>query len=266
MSITSTLVERAEIQFREAAEVLRPFVGCFWTITAQPDATIRVVPDGSTSISTQLGQRQNSGWELRGPLVTHDERRFAAAAVMVGVRLRPGVAFMLNRVPAHTMVGRRIDLEGDPAFSELTAARLAPRTPAAYLDVLEQFLIGRLRNASVHPVVARALQEIEREGRCLQVPGIAECCGVSPRQLNRLMRLWVGYGPKRLARIARFQTTLMLIDHSPTRPPAELAAATGFFDQAHLTLDVGRFGGATPRALASTSAADFSKTRCDDLL
>ena len=45
MSITSTLVHRAEIQFHQAADVLRPYVGCFWVITAERDATIRIVPD-----------------------------------------------------------------------------------------------------------------------------------------------------------------------------------------------------------------------------
>ena len=54
MSITSTLVHRAEIRFHEAADVLRPYVGCFWVITAERDATIRIVPDGSTAISIEL--------------------------------------------------------------------------------------------------------------------------------------------------------------------------------------------------------------------
>jgi hypothetical protein len=44
MSITSTVVHRAESRFIEAADVLRPFVGCFWIITADRGATIRVVP------------------------------------------------------------------------------------------------------------------------------------------------------------------------------------------------------------------------------
>jgi len=110
MSISSTLVHRAEIRFREAADALRPFVGCFWVVTAEGDATIRVVPDGSTAVSIQLQKRQPSEWFLRGPLVRPDERRFTSPAILVGVRLRPGVAFLLSRIPAHTIVGRRIGL------------------------------------------------------------------------------------------------------------------------------------------------------------
>jgi hypothetical protein len=78
------------------------------------------------------------------------------------------------------------------------------------------------------------------------------------------MRTWVGYGPKRFASIVRFQETLHRLEDAPGRSAATLATETGFFDQAHLTIDVTRFAGATARDLASSSVADFSKTRCDD--
>jgi hypothetical protein len=47
--------------------------------------------------------------------------------------------------------------------------------------------------------------------------------------------------------------------------PRRSAAENGYFDQSHLTVDVGRFASATPGDLSSGSVADFSKTRCDDL-
>jgi hypothetical protein len=47
---------------------------------------------------------------------------------------------------------------------------------------------------------------------------------------------------------------------------APLASDNGYFDQAHLTLDVARLAGATPGRLASATVADFSKTRCEDIL
>ena len=77
------------------------------------------------------------------------------------------------------------------------------------------------------------------------------------------MRLWVGYGPKCLARVVRFQEALKQMENMPGRSGATLASETGYFDQAHLTLDTGRLAGATPRRLASRHAADFYKTRCD---
>jgi AraC-like DNA-binding protein len=265
MSISSTLVHRAEIRFHEAADALRPFVGCFWVVTAERDATIRVVPDGSTAISIQLKTGQPCDWFLRGPLVRPDERRFKAPAMLVGIRLRPGVAFLLSRIPAHQLLGRRIRLGGIPVFDDLIEDEIRPDTPERCIDVLQRFLLRRLEHASLHSTVAASLREIEREHGCVRVSDMAARCRVSPRHLHRLMRVWVGYGPKCYANVVRFQATLHEMEDIPGRTAAALASENGFFDQAHLTLDLARFSGATPGQLTSRSVADFSKTRCDDL-
>jgi AraC-like DNA-binding protein len=264
MSITSTQVDRATIQFHEAAGSLEPHVGCFWVVTAERGGSIHIVPDGSTAISMQLQGTEPPEWSLRGPLIRPETRRYACGATVIGIRLRPAVAFLLSGIDAHAMVGRNLRLSEVEAFHELVATRPPPRTPAECIDVLQRFLIGRLQDANVHRVVAAAIREIERARGCLQVSEIAARCEASPRHLNRLMRTWVGYGPKRFASIVRFQETLSRLEQAPGRSAATLAPETGFFDQAHLTSDVTRFAGATPRSLASSSAAEFSKTRCDD--
>jgi AraC-like DNA-binding protein len=264
VSITSTLVDRAEIQFHEAASSLKPYVGCFWVVTAERDGSIHIVPDGSTAISIQFQEGEPSGWFLRGPLVRPETRRYASRATVIGIRLRPGVAFLLSRIAAVAMVGRHVRLSDVEAFHDLVAAQSRPRTPIEARDILQRFLIGRLQDVNIHRVVATAIREIERERGCVPVAQIAARCEVSPRHLNRLMRIWIGYGPKRFASIVRFQEALNQIEHLPGRSAATLASEMGFFDQAHLTTNMTRFAGATPRNLASGSAAEFSKTRCDD--
>jgi AraC-like DNA-binding protein len=265
MSISSTLVQRAEIEFHEAADALRPFVGCFWVVRAQPGATIRVVPDGSTAISIQLQKGERSEWFLRGPLIRPDERQFTSDSMLVGIRLRAGVAFLLSRTPVHTIVGRRVSLSELAPFGDLVTAPPRPLTPERCIDVLQRFLAQRLADASVHSVVAEALHAIEHSHGCVRASDVAARCRVSARHLHRLMREWVGYGPKSYASVIRFQTTLHAMERVPPRTAAALAADGGYFDQAHLTLDVARFAGETPGRLASVGVADFSKTRCDDL-
>lgn len=264
-TITSTVVDQAEIRFRQADVALRPYVGCFWVISAERDATIRVVPDLSTSISTELVNGRTSGWWLRGPLARADERRFSSPATIVGVRLRPGIAFILSATAAERMIGCRIKLSSVPALREFAAETPAPQTTDQCIDVLERFLIQRLENTSVHHVVSRALREIERDHGCSNVGDVADRCEVSARHLNRLMRVWIGFGPKAVASIVRFQAALKEIEHAPAQSGAALATETGYFDQAHLTTNLSRFAGATPREIASRCVSDFYKTRCDDL-
>jgi len=265
MSIISTLVQGAEIRFQEAAEALRTAVGCFWVVTAERGAVLRVVPDGSTAISIGFQNDQPAEWSLRGPLIRPEERRFSGPAVLIGIRLLPGVAFLLSGISAHTIVGRRVALGGLAAFHDLVSAEIHPHTPGRCIEVLQRFLLQRLEHASLHHTVAAALHEIEREHGCVRVPDLAARCRVSSRHLHRLMRTWVGYGPKGYANVIRFQATLHEMDDTRGRTAADLASEAGYYDQAHLALDLARFAGATPRRLASTGVADFSKTRCDDL-
>jgi AraC-like DNA-binding protein len=265
MSITSTVVDRADTRFIEAADALRPYVGCYWIITAKPGAMIRVVPDGTTSVSIQVRHNRSSGWFLRGPLIEPQVRRFISASTLIGVRLRPGVAFLVSGIAADAMVGRRVKLSG-ARFQPLNSVMGLSCSAEQHIDILQRFLIDRLAHAAVHPVVAKALERIQCERGCARVADVAADCGVSERHLNRLMRMWIGYGAKRLCRIARFQAALDQIDQSPGRSGAALAYESGYFDQAHLTVDMSRLASATPGQLKSRSAADFYKTRCDQPL
>jgi methylphosphotriester-DNA--protein-cysteine methyltransferase len=266
MSISTTLIERAEIRFQEAANALRQYVGCFWVVTAECGGTIRVVPDGTTAISIERQTSGYSEWFLRGPLLRPDERRFTAPTTLIGVRLRPGVAFMLSGIAAHSMVDRRICLSRCAPFRDLVSIDFSEHTSSQCIETLQGFLINRLENSNVDSIVATALAEIDGEYGSQRVADIAARCGVSARHLNRLMRQWVGYGPKRYAGIVRFQETLMQMEQAPEQSVALLASGSGYFDQAHLTIDVGRFAGETPGHLMSHDMSDFSKTRCDDLL
>jgi AraC-like DNA-binding protein len=263
MSISSTVLDRADIRFHAAIPALQPYVGCFWVITAERGATMRTVPDGTTSIAFALPQDRAFGAYLRGPSLQPVEVNFDVPTTLIGVRLRPGVVFSLSGIPAHSMVNRRIDLHEHDAFRVLASIDPLPRTPLDWIERLQTFLLGRLVGTSVHPLIAQALESIHAAQGDVQVAGLAARCGTTERHLARVMRDWIGYGPKRYAGIVRFQCVLAQMQRVPQPPVAELAAEGGYFDQSHLTVDVGRYAGATPGRLIAEYASDFSKTHCD---
>jgi hypothetical protein len=96
-------------------------------ITADRDAVLQLIPDGSTTISAQLQDEGAPAWSLRGPLLRPDARRFTAPTTVVGIRLRPGVAFVLTGIAMETLVDRRIDLTSLEPFRDLVAAEPRPR-------------------------------------------------------------------------------------------------------------------------------------------
>ena len=85
---------------------------------------------------------------------------------------------------------------------------------------------------------------------------LAEDVGLSERQLRRRVEDAVGYPPRTLARILRFQRFL---DGRPCAGPerdlARLAAEAGYADQPHLTRESRRLGGLPPAALLDWEAA-----------
>ena len=72
--------------------------------------------------------------------------------------------------------------------------------------------------------------------------------GVSRRQLERKFLSEVGIGPKLLCRILRFQQVFRAMERDDATW-AGIAAACGYYDQAHLIRDFQEFARETPSAL-----------------
>jgi AraC-like DNA-binding protein len=84
-----------------------------------------------------------------------------------------------------------------------------------------------------------------RRGR-LSIRDVADETGIGERRLQRLFRERVGLTPKEFAQIARLHATLARIQRSPVPSWGELAAETGFADQAHMIREFRRLTGQTP--------------------
>jgi transcriptional regulator GlxA family with amidase domain len=83
-----------------------------------------------------------------------------------------------------------------------------------------------------------------------RINGLAWQLGISERQLGRRFRVAVGYGPKTLARVLRFQRMLALARAGVSRGDlARLALAAGYADQAHMTVECTRLAGTSPGRL-----------------
>jgi AraC-like DNA-binding protein len=81
------------------------------------------------------------------------------------------------------------------------------------------------------------------------VRGIASEVGLSDRQLLRRCVDEVGYGPKYLVRVLRFQRLLGLARRLPDANLAVLAAAAGYADQPHMSRECRALTGVTPARL-----------------
>jgi AraC-like DNA-binding protein len=81
------------------------------------------------------------------------------------------------------------------------------------------------------------------------VTAVASELGVSERHLRRVFRETVGVSPKTFSRLVRFQYALRAARENGHRSWADIAAESGYYDQAHLIAEFRELTGVTPKAL-----------------
>jgi AraC-like DNA-binding protein len=229
------------------AAPLRPFLECLWVNAVpagRPDG--RILPDGRIDLVWIRGH----GVLVAGPQSRHTKRPVEAPLVALGARFHPGAAPTLLRVPASELVDGYVPLA---AIDAQLAARLDARLEGARdereaLVALELELARRLDRLERPDPAVRAAVELLRQGSA-SVAQVAERVFVSERQLRRRFTEEVGYGPKTLERILRFQRAVAEL-RSARVELARAAATAGYADQAHLSRESRRLAGLSPRELA----------------
>jgi AraC-like DNA-binding protein len=226
--------------------VLRPYVECLWVhdiVGPVPEGGRRLLPDGRVN----LVWIPNHSLHVAGP-----QTRFARPAPIEGVhvlgaRFRPGTVRNLLGVPPAEYVDEHIQLE---AFDSRLAARLDARLGDARdsrsaLAALAFELTRSLADAPPPDIaVSRAVQLLDRNNAT--VAATASQVYLSERALQRRFAEDIGYGPKQLQRVLRFQRFLREV---PGAELADAAVLAGYADQSHLTRETTQLAGLTPLQL-----------------
>jgi AraC-like DNA-binding protein len=220
--------------YREIAQ-RDPHIACLWTRDPEPEPMRRrILPDACVDI-VWAGDRLVVAGPATGPKLAEISANTAA----FGVRFRVGAAGAALGIPAAELLDATVPLES------VWGAELTER-------VGEDPRVERLAAL----VAQRPAGEPDRLVR-------AAATGADPnlgaRQLRRRFADAVGYGPKTLQRILRFQRFLALArgtDHDLAR----LAFEAGYADQAHLTRECTRLAGIPPAALLASGAGPAGDT------
>lgn len=113
--------------------------------------------------------------------------------------------------------------------------------------VLDEFLVACLKErASPPPEVAHAWQLLVSAAGAVEVAALADDVGYSRRHLGELFRRELGLAPKVASRVLRFEHSRWLIERGEQRTLADVAAAAGYYDQAHMTREWVEFAGCPP--------------------
>ena len=174
--------------------------------------------------------------------------------------LMPGGAGLLLDTPLIALE----DIWGAPA-RELLERMVVAVTPYARVQVLGQFLRERVARATKPSrAVARAVELICSAHGEISTEQLAEACGCTSRTLRSLAIAETGLAPKHLARVARIRRALELLSVAEVNL-SEVALASAFSDQAHMSREFRELIGAPPSNLSerirSGSVPSFSTER-----
>jgi AraC-like DNA-binding protein len=205
-----------------------------------PGPEHQIATDGVMDLMWFQGRVVVAGADTRSVTV-----KTRAGEATWGLQLAPGVAHLLLRVPADELTDQRIDLSELTQVPGMIAASFEEDIPAA-LEQLFVTLWSRTEpdRATLH--LAASLDRTAREG--LSVRETATRHGLSERSLRRVSNTLFGYGPKTLMQIHRFQRALHMARTGMSL--SDVAATTGYTDQAHLARETKRFAEKTPTELA----------------
>lgn len=190
----------------------------------------------------------------------------------VEVDFTPLGAYMCLGISMHHLANETVhpdELLGKRWTERLTQRLAEAPDWEARWTVLDDALASLLADGPVpSPVVAEAWSRLSARHGGMTLGELAGVTGRGSRRLQVLFREQIGLPLQSVARILRFQRALTL-PYGSHGSLAELAAACGYYDQAHLNRDFKALAGLTPAQLCGlanhtpldgTAAVEGSRT------
>lgn len=205
----------------------------------------RLLPDGRINL-VWLSQ---TGPRIAGPSQTFVRPPPVDRLIAFGASFWPGAAPYLLRTDAHTLVDAHTSLDDvDPKLARRIDARMAHApSPEAALRIFAGELAKHLDEVDPpDPLVRAAVRILDRPAAT--VAAAADAVAVSERELQRRFVRDVGYAPKTLQRVLRFQRFLGQLQTQHVQL-AGAAALAGYADQSHLSREARKLSGLSPKQL-----------------
>jgi AraC-like DNA-binding protein len=179
-----------------------------------------------------------------------------ASFACLELRLTPLGTRRLLGLPMHELADRTLPLDDLLPGARVLGERVREASDwNARFDLVEDFLLRRLADAPAPPrELEWAWRELVRSGGRLRVSMLATELGWTPSRLIARFREHVGLAPKTAARVIRFDRAVSALRSGKPRI-AEVAAACGYADQAHLSRELRELGEISPGKFVQDAAA-----------
>jgi AraC-like DNA-binding protein len=231
---------------------LARYVECYWWGQQGENASAAsILPDGCVDILYSTLNREPVGLTVAGLMTTPLVCDLEKGRSIFGVRFHPGMAgaFLREAALLNDKVEPLEDFWGSAARSVFQ--RLAD---AADVQQMVGVMDGFLRPAEPPDPAQRAIERLP--ATTVSLDRVVSDAGLSERHFRRACLERVGVPPKYLRRILRFRRAVEKIRTSAQPSWADLAAACGYYDQAHFIREFQEFAGCTPGRFIQSQKGD----------
>lgn len=244
---------------------LQPFVKCFWSLEddAQNEPVKqRVLPDGCMEMIFHYGDPYRQYFEdgssitqprsfLFGQITKYIEIAPTGISGIISARFLPDGIFPFINMPVSTLENKAVSLteiftEEGRIFEEqvIKASDLRER-----IKLIETFLLAKLAEQRVIDAITKSCVDVifQSQGQ-IGLAALADKLNIHRRNMERKFTSVIGISPKQLARVARLQAALKMIQQKKFNSLTEIAYENGYFDQAHFIKDFREFTGISPKS------------------
>ena len=246
----------------EPSPGLRAIVERYWILEGSAEALAKadaadgwecILPDGRAELILHYGEpfaRRTADARIEqqpralfvGQISAPVCLRPGAMAGVAAIRLRPEATGMLGPVAAE-ITDRFQPLDSLTRTNVVLEQLAGAATDRDRIAALERFLAATIRTTP-RPEVAFATGCLIRHGGAVSIDRVSAMAGVPRRQLERRFQTDVGLSPKAFARLLRVNRAARLMLSAAAL--SDIAAACGYFDQAHMSNDFRRLTRQSP--------------------
>jgi AraC-like DNA-binding protein len=241
---------------------LAPYVSAYWdykNLTGETNSALAILPDTATHLcflyqDPLLTAHGTATYSIRTGLAGFQSFRMdlSGDGIISGVsaRLTPWGLNVFRRGIVKECAERRVDCRDlFPRYMieriEDDLARIV--TPQDRIAYIENFLLSIFNPQHEDTTVRWACNQLlASRGNC-RIAELAKGAGLSKRSLERRFINHIGATPKKLSRVIRLRNAVFQKERLPNW--AEVAHASGYYDQSHMIHDFLELYGMTPEEL-----------------
>lgn len=242
-----------EVGYQEVLPItiLRKYIYCYWQLKTQQPLReafkYKVVSDACIDILWEV-QNPNKIF-INGFSNTYTEFPLSQSFNYVGIRFLPTTLPILFKIDASELTNNFTELENilPKLYQEILEKNESMKDLMSFKTIFDNFFAKILLQShkDLDSRIAEAIYTILHSQGVISLEKDLDV-GLSPRQLRRLFKFYVGDSPKTFAQIVRFQNILRAKPSRESLRKNKLFYDLGYYDQAHFIKEFKRMYGMKP--------------------